>query len=48
MDRATLEQRHANMAAIRSTNTAPERAVRSALFKLGFRFRKNDARLAGT
>lgn len=47
MDRATLEQRHANMAAIRSTNTAPERAVRSALFKLGFRFRKNDARLAG-
>jgi len=47
MDKASAEQRHANMAAIRSCNTEPERAVRSALFKLGFRFRKNDSRLIG-
>lgn len=47
MDKISAEQRHKNMAAIHSSNTKPERAVRSALHKIGFRFRKNDARLPG-
>jgi DNA mismatch endonuclease Vsr len=47
MDTITPAQRHLNMSHIRSTNSQPETAVRSALHKLGFRFRKNDRRLAG-
>lgn len=47
MDTLTPAARHKNMAAIHSTDTSPERAVRSALHRLGFRFRKNDARLPG-
>ncbi|MCQ2613244.1 MAG: DNA mismatch endonuclease Vsr [Treponemataceae bacterium] len=48
MDKLTPEQRHKNMSRIRSTETSPERQIRSALFRMGFRFRKNDRRLAGT
>jgi DNA mismatch endonuclease, patch repair protein len=48
MDNPTPQNRHLNMSRIRSTNSAPEVAVRSALHKLGFRFRKNDGRLEGT
>ncbi len=47
MDTLSPSQRHAVMAANRSKDTSPERAVRSALHRLGFRFRKNDARLPG-
>lgn len=47
MDTLTKPQRHTNMAAIHSKDTTPELAVRSALHGLGFRFRKNDARLPG-
>lgn len=37
-----------NMAAIRSTDTKVERTVRSALWRRGFRFRKNDRRFPGS
>lgn len=47
MDTLTPEQRHKNMSHIRSTETKPEKQIRSALFKMGFRFRKNDKRLEG-
>lgn len=46
-DVLTAEQRTRNMKGIRSADTAPERTVRSGLFRLGFRFRKNDPRLPG-
>jgi DNA mismatch endonuclease (patch repair protein) len=36
------------MQAVRSENTAAERAVRSALFTRGYRFRKNVRNLPGT
>ena len=36
------------MSQIKSSGTKPEAAVRSYLHKLGFRFRKNDRRLAGS
>lgn len=48
MDTLTPLQRHTVMSHIRSTNTVPELTVRSALFRLGFRFRKNDRRYTGT
>ena len=41
------EQRHKNMAAIRSKNTKPEMAVRRWLWKNGFRYRLNSPRLPG-
>ena len=41
-------RRHANMAAIRSTGGSLETQLRSQLFRFGFRFRKNDRRLAGS
>ena len=44
----SLEQRHKNMSAIRSTGGKLEVALRSQLFKFGFRFRKNDKRLTGS
>lgn len=48
MDKISSEQRHINMSHIRSTENRPEREVRSALFRIGFRFRKNYRRLAGS
>ena len=47
MDTLTSEQRHKNMSHIRSKETKPEKLIRKALFKMGFRFRKNDKRLDG-
>lgn len=38
-DRLTRAQRSLNMSRIRSRDTAPEKALRSALFRLGCRFR---------
>lgn len=48
MDDLSPSQRHTNMSHIRSTGSKPETAIRSALFRLGFRFRKNDRRYTGT
>src|SRR5688572_1396341 len=39
MDRLTKEHRSWNMSRIRSGNTKPERIVRSAIHRLGYRFR---------
>lgn len=47
MDKLTTQQRHANMAAIRSKDTKPEMTVRRGLWKRGFRYRLNDKRLPG-
>ena len=38
MDRISKEHRSWNMSQIRSSNTGPERAVRSMLHRMGFRF----------
>lgn len=46
-DNLTKEQRHKNMAHIRSTNTKIEIDVTKALWNLGFRFRKNVKTLPG-
>ena len=47
MDKLSPEQRHKNMAAIRSKDTKPEMIVRRGLWKRGFRYRLNDRRLPG-
>ncbi|MBO5606440.1 MAG: DNA mismatch endonuclease Vsr [Treponema sp.] len=47
MDNLEPEKRHENMAKIKGTDTDPEKRVRSALHKIGYRFRKNDKRLPG-
>ena len=47
MDVLTPEQRRKNMSAIRGKDTNPERAVRSALHRLGFRFRLHVPGLPG-
>ena len=47
MDKLTTEQRHSNMAAIRSKDTKPEMIVRRGLWKRGFRYRLNHKRLPG-
>lgn len=47
-DILSAEQRHKNMSAIKSTGGKLEVALRSQLFKFGFRFRKNDKRLTGS
>jgi DNA mismatch endonuclease (patch repair protein) len=47
MDRLSAEQRHKNMAAIRSKNTKPEMIVRKGLWSKGFRYRLNSPRLPG-
>jgi DNA mismatch endonuclease, patch repair protein len=47
MDRLTPKRRSWNMGRIRGRDTAPERAVRSALHRLGFRFRLRGAGLPG-
>ena len=44
----TRDQRHRNMAAIHSTSTKPEVRMRHALWRRGFRYRKNDKRLPGS
>ena len=41
MDAVSQETRSRIMAAIRSTNTKPEVVLRNALFRLGYRYRKN-------
>ncbi len=47
MDKLSAEQRHSNMAAIRSKDTKPEMIVRRGLWKRGFRYRLNHKRLPG-
>lgn len=47
MDRLTPQQRHKNMASIRSANTKPEILVRKYLWRQGFRYRLNNLRLPG-
>ena len=47
MDRLSPQQRHTNMAAIRSKDTKPELIVRRGLWKRGFRYRLNHKRLPG-
>ena len=47
MDKLSAEQRHKNMAAIRSKDTKPEMIVRRGLWKRGFRYRLNYRRLPG-
>ena len=47
MDTISRERRSANMAAIRSFGTAPEKAVRTAIFHAGLRYRLHDKRLPG-
>lgn len=46
-DRVSREQRSRNMAAVRSMDTRPERAVRSILHALGLRFRLHADALPG-
>jgi len=47
MDRLSPQQRHKNMASIRSKDTKPELIVRKGLWRKGFRYRLNDKRLPG-
>jgi len=47
MDGLTPQQRHNNMAAIRSKDTKPEMIVRRGLWKREFRYRLNHKRLPG-
>ena len=47
MDKLSKQQRHANMAVIRSKDTKPEMIVRRGLWKMGFRYRLNHKRLPG-
>lgn len=46
-DHLTIEQRHKNMAAVRSKDTKPEMVVRKYLWSRGFRYRVNNPRLPG-
>lgn len=47
VDRLTREQRSALMARVRSYDTKPERVLRSALHRIGLRFRKHVRDLPG-
>ena len=47
-DRVSEAQRSRNMGAVQSSDTAPERAVRSILHRLGLRFRLHQRALPGT
>ena len=47
MDRITKARRSWNMSRIRGRDTAPERAVRSLLHRMGYRFRLHRADLPG-
>lgn len=46
-DVLTPEQRKKCMSNIRNKGTRPEERIRKALFAAGFRYRKNDRKLAG-
>jgi DNA mismatch endonuclease (patch repair protein) len=46
-DKFTPAERSAIMARVRSRNTTPERIVRSALHRLGYRFRLHSRQLPG-
>lgn len=46
-DIVTAQERSRMMAGIRGKNTKPEMAIRSALHRLGFRFRLHDTGLPG-
>jgi DNA mismatch endonuclease (patch repair protein) len=48
IDRVSRKKRSRVMAAIRSKDTGPERAVRSALHKIGYRFQLHRTDLPGT
>jgi DNA mismatch endonuclease (patch repair protein) len=47
MDNMSRQQRSATMSEIRSTDSSPECKLRCALFKMGFRYRKNFSKLPG-
>lgn len=47
MDRLTAEQRHRNMQNIKGKDTAIELALRKALWKKGYRYRKHYDRIPG-
>ncbi len=47
MDVLSPEDRHKNMSHNRAKNTKPEKLIRSALFKAGFRYRICDKRYPG-
>ena len=47
MDKLTREQRRKNMQAVKCRDSEIERLLRSALWKRGCRYRKNDNRLEG-
>lgn len=47
MDRLTKEQRHRNMKNIKSKDTSIELKLRKELWKRGYRYRKNYAKLPG-
>jgi len=47
MDRISKERRSWNMSRIQAENTSPEKRVRSALHRLGFRFRLHQKALPG-
>ena len=47
-DHLTIEQRHKNMAAVKSKDTKPEMVVRKYLWSRGFRYRVNNPRLPDT
>lgn len=47
MDKLSPQQRHNNMASIRSKDTKPEMIVRRGLWSRGFRYRLNYKRLPG-
>jgi len=47
-DRLTPERRSWNMSRIRGRDTAPERAVRSLLHRMGYRFRLHSRSLPGS
>jgi DNA mismatch endonuclease, patch repair protein len=47
-DNRTPQQRSENMRAVQNKDTAPELFVRSALFRLGYRFRLHKKSLPGT
>ncbi len=47
MDNLSADDRHKNMSHIKAKNTKPEKQIRSALFKAGFRYRICDKRYPG-
>ena len=47
MDRLTKEQRRKNMQAVKNKDSKIELLLRNALWKKGFRYRKNYTKLEG-